>query len=141
MPYDSEFEMHSDHLRVVVTGVRRMGDAAFDAAEVGARIVERCNEAEIFRVLVVLNLSGRLSAVDSYEVVVNSARYGWNHKFRLALVDANKESVDGVRFTETVAVNRWYEVRAFTDEDEALAWLLDGSHRERAMSFPDDTGA
>lgn len=135
--YESEFQFFRDYLRVVVTGVRRSGDAAFDAGAVGREVVDRCNKAGIYRVLVVLNLTGRLSAIDSYEIVVDSGRYGWNHRFRLAFVDANQESVDGVRFTETVAVNRWYEVRAFTDEDEALDWLLDESHGERAMSFPE----
>lgn len=139
MPYDSDFQLLPDHLRVSVTGVRRSGDAAFEAGQIGRKIVQTCEKNGVYRILLVLNLTGRLSAVDSYEMVVDAVGYGWTHRLRMAMVDKNKESVDDVRFTETVAVNRWYEVQAFTDEGKALAWLLDSSHRERAMSFPEES--
>ena len=125
MSYEAEIETHENYIRVHVTGTRRYGDAAVEAGQVGRRIVEHCRNADIYRVLLVLNLSGRLTAVDSLDIVTQSREYGWDFAFKLAFVDTNKDSAEDVRFTETVAVNRSYTVRAFTDEAEALEWLLD----------------
>ena len=125
MSYDAEFETHADYVRIYVTGSRRYGDAAVEAGEVGRKIVEYCRNANIYKVLVVLNLSGRLTAIDSLDIVTQSREYGWDFKFKLAFVDLNQDSADDVQFTETVAVNRSYTVKAFTDEADGLAWLLD----------------
>ncbi len=125
MSYDAEFETHDDYIRIYVTGSRRYGDAAVEAGEVGRRIVEYCRKANIYRVMTVLNLRGRLAAIDSFDIVTQSRDYGWDFKFKLALVDLNRDSAEDVKFTETVAVNRFYRVKAFSDEANALAWLLE----------------
>ncbi|MGB5450407.1 MAG: hypothetical protein WBM80_15895 [Woeseiaceae bacterium] len=126
MPYEIDIQAKQDYVRVHVTGERRYGDAALEASQAGQQIVEYCQKADNYRVLVVLNLGGRLSATDSYEIVESSKEYGWDHAYKLAFVDTNEESIDDVRFTETVAVNRAYSVRAFADEAEAIDWLRDG---------------
>ena len=127
MSYEIDIQAHQDYVRVHVTGERRYGDAALEASQAGQQIVESCRNADNYRVLLVLNLRGRLSATDSYEIVEDSKEYGWNHAYKLAFVDTNRESIEDVRFTETVAVNRAYSVKAFTEEAEAIDWLLDGS--------------
>jgi hypothetical protein len=126
MPYEVDIQAQQDYVRVHVTGERRYGDAALEASQAGQQIVESCRNADNYRVLLVLNLRGRLSATDSYEIVEDAKEYGWDHAYKLAFVDTNRESVDDVRFTETVAVNRAYSVKAFADEAEAIDWLLDG---------------
>lgn len=126
MPYEIDIQPRQDYVRVHVTGERRYGDAALEAGQAGQQIVEYCRNANKYRVLVVLNLRGRLSATDSYEIVESSKDYGWDHAYKLAFVDTNEESIDDVRFTETVAVNRAYSVRVFADEAEAIDWLCDG---------------
>ena len=125
MPYELDIQLHNNYVRAHATGERRYGDAAFEAGQTGQHIVEFCRNAEVYRVLVILDLSGRLSAVDSYEIVDQSKEYGWDHKFRLAFVTTNEDSADDVKFTETIAVNRAYAVKQFADEAEALEWLLD----------------
>ena len=87
MAYDADIRLIEDYVRVEVVGERRLGDAAHDAGEVGKDIVRFCRANDVFRVMVVLRLRGRLSAVDSYEMVVNSKSYGWTHNFRLAFVE------------------------------------------------------
>jgi hypothetical protein len=124
LPYEVDIELRENHVRVYVTGERRTGDAAFEAGQAGRHIVEFCRKAEIYRVLVVLNLSGRLSAIDSYEIVDQSKEYGWDFNYRLAFVATNQESADDVKFTEMIAVNRAYAVKQFGDEAEGLDWLL-----------------
>lgn len=124
MSYKVDLRAEQDYIRAEVSGARILGDAATDAGRVGEQVVQACNEAGIRRVLLILNLSGRLSAIDSYEMVTNAPQYGWKHAFRLAMVDLNEESFDDVRFTETVAVNRSYEMKVFNNEQDALDWLL-----------------
>ena len=125
MPYEVDIELLDNHVRVYVTGERRTGDAAFEAGQAGQHIVEFCRNSEVYRVLVVLNLGGRLSAIDSYEIVDQSKEYGWDFNYRLAFVATNEDSADDVKFTETIAVNRAYSVKQFSDEAEALEWLLE----------------
>jgi hypothetical protein len=122
--YEADIQLRENHVRVHVTGRRRTGDAAFEAGQVGRHIVEFCRKADVFRVLVILDLSGRLSAIDSYEIVSQATEYGWDHNFKLAFVAIDSESADDVKFTETIAVNRAYSVRQFTDKAEAAEWLL-----------------
>jgi hypothetical protein len=124
MPYKVALQVRHDHVRAEVTGNRRLGDAATNAGLAGKQIVELCRNTGIYRVLVVLDLAGRLSALDSYEMVVNSKEYGWSHAFKLAFVEKNGESFDDSLFTETVAVNRSYAVKVFADETDAIEWLL-----------------
>jgi len=125
LPYEVDIQLRENHVRVYVTGERRTGDAAFEAGQAGRQIVEFCRTAEIYRVLVVLNLAGRLSAIDSYEIVDQSKEYGWDFNYRLAFVDTNENSADDVKFTETIAVNRAYAVKQFSYEAEALEWLIE----------------
>ena len=124
MPYKIDFHTNENYVRVHVTGDRRNGDAVVEASRAGCQIVEYCRDVNIYRVLVILNLRGRLSAFDSLEMVTQSREYGWDHGFKLAFVDAKNDSADDVKFTETVAVNRAYSVKAFTDEAKAVDWLI-----------------
>lgn len=124
MPYEIDIQLRENYVRAYATGERKTGDAAFDAGNAGRHIVEFCQKAGVYRVMVVLNLGGRLSAIDSYEIVDQSKDYGWDHNYRLAFVDTNSESADDVKFTETIAVNRAYSVKQFTDEAKAVDWLL-----------------
>ena len=124
MPYEIDIQLHDNYVRVHAKGERRYGDAAFEAGQAGRHIVEFCRNAEVYHVLVVLDLSGRLSAIDSYEIVDQSKEYGWDHNYKLAFVAMNEDSADDVKFTETIAVNRAYSVKQFTDEAKALEWLL-----------------
>lgn len=125
MSYEIEFQTHENYVRVHVRGERRYGDAAVEASEAGSQIVRYCRDANIYRVLVILDLRGQLSAFDSLEMVSQSQEYGWDHSFKLAFVDPNNDPVEDVKFTELIAVNRGYSVKAFDDEAKAVDWLID----------------
>jgi len=124
MPYEANIQAHEDHLRVEVSGDREAGDAVADAGLVGQQIVEACRNSKIDRILLVLKLSGHASAIDIFEIVTGSEKYGWNHDIKAAFVDLNAESIDDVKFAETVAFNRAYRVRVFDNESAARQWLL-----------------
>ena len=124
MPYDVTIQPFDDHIRACVSGTRVPGQAVANADLVGKNLVELCREKRINKVLLVLDLSGRLSAVDAYEIVSSSEQYGWSREIKLAFVDLNSESLEDSYFTETVAVNRAFPMRVFDNEEDALHWLL-----------------
>jgi len=124
MSYDFDIQARQDHIRVEVSGDRTAGDAVADAGLVGRQIVEKFRDSKIDRVLLVLKLSGRASAIDVFKIITESEQYGWSHDIKLAFVDMNAESIDDVKFAETVAFNRAYRVRVFDNEIDARRWLL-----------------
>lgn len=124
MSYQFEVHPNPDFIRVEVSGIRKPGEAAENAHAVGREITSVCRETGIDRILLVVDLSGRLSAIDAFEIVTRSQDYGWSHAFKLAFVDLNAESLADSRFTETVALNRAYRMQVFDNEDDAREWLL-----------------
>ena len=125
MPYDATIHTFDDYIRADVTGTRIPGQAVADADVVGEELVRLCRETGIKKVLLVIELTGRLSSVDAYEIVSSSEEYGWSREFKLAFVNLNADSLEDSYFTETVAVNRAYSMNVFDNEDEAKDWLLD----------------
>jgi hypothetical protein len=124
VPYQSNIEAFPDYIRAEVSGVRVPGEAVADANLVGQEIVRLCRETGLDKVLLVLNLSGRLPVTDAYDIVANSEQYGWSRQMKLAFVDLNKDSLEDSQFIETVAVNRAFPMTVFDNEEDARDWLL-----------------
>jgi hypothetical protein len=124
MPYTADIQAKQDHIRVEVSGDRSAGDAVANADQVGQQVVQECQTSGINQVLLIARLIGHASAIDIFEIVTGSEKYGWKHDIKLAFVDLNSESIDDVRFMETVAFNRAYRVRVFDNEADASQWLL-----------------
>ena len=124
MPYNADIQAKRDHIRVEVSGDRSAGDAVGNAHRVGQQVLKECQAKGISQVLLIARLAGHASAIDIFEIVTGSKRYGWTHDVKLAFVDLNSESIDDVRFMETVAFNRGYRLRVFDNETDALQWLL-----------------
>ena len=124
MGYETHITEYQDYVRVQVCGERSPGHSVANADRVGKMIVEYCQDKGIDRILLVLELVGRLGPLDAIGIVTNSADYGFHHGFKLAFVDLNAESYRDSLFTETVAVNRSYSMKVFDKEQEAREWLL-----------------
>lgn len=125
MPYETEIEVFPDYIRAEVSGTRAPGDSVVNADIVGQELVRLCREKGIEKVLLVLDLSGRLSVTDAYDIVANSEQYGWSRHMKLAFVDLNADSLEDSQFIETVALNRAFPISVFDNEEEARDWLLD----------------
>lgn len=69
-------------------------------------------------------MTGELPAMVGYELASNPEQFGWERAFRIAMVFTHKERYESHLFPETVMVNRYYDMKAFMDEDEAITWLL-----------------
>lgn len=125
MAYQAEIQTHPDHIRVEVSGRRAPGRTVTDAYVIGRRIVEECRKAAIERVLLVSQLTGRIPALDAYEMVTGLEDVGWSRSTKLAFVNLHADSHEDSLFTETVAVNRAYFMKVFDNEEDAREWLLD----------------
>jgi len=88
-------------------------------------ILTACVEHNTKKILVdVRQLEGRLSSIDSYEIYNRHAPKirDLNVITHNAIVDL-EEFGSSYNFLETVAVNRGFNSRVFSDLDEAVKWL------------------
>jgi len=125
MPYETAFEFFDSYARVEISGDRRPGHEVADALHAGRQVSAACKEHGVNKLLVILKMTGRLPATDAHEIYSNPEAFGWSRDIKVALIDENPESMEDNLFSETVAVNRAYNVLVFDNEDEALEWLLD----------------
>jgi hypothetical protein len=128
MPYQTEIEAFESHIRVVVKGERVPGHVAADSSLVMEKTIEAINETGISNCLVILDLAGNLTAMDSFDMVSMSEEVGWQRDYRIALVNLDPESLEDAQFTEIVAGNRAYPLRVFGNEEDAKDWLLSMPH-------------
>ena len=124
MSYEAHMTRFPGYVRVHVRGERAPGHSVANADRVGKMIVDFCKSNDIDRILLVLELEGRLGPLDAVGIVTHAPDYGFHHGLRLAFVDLNAESYKDSLFTETVAKNRSYSMRVFDNEDDARVWLL-----------------
>jgi hypothetical protein len=118
-----EVELRPEHVVLTCAGIFsrseafRVNDEAFDiAAKEGRRNI----------LIDARQVRGRVPTIfDRYEIGVNIAR-SWLEQLprvRLAIL-AHEPMIHPDRFGEIVARNRGADARAFTDEAEAMRWLL-----------------
>lgn len=124
MPYETDIQVHDDHIRIEVTGARHAGQELEDATAVGLGLSELLEQTGIKNVLAVFRMTGRLPPIAAFEIFSKPQDFGWNRDVKLALVDMNEESQRDSHFSETVAVNRAYQMAVFENEEEALNWLM-----------------
>ncbi len=124
MPYEFDIQAHEDHIRVEVSGTRKAGHEVADAVQTGRQISDACREHGVNKLLLIFEMTGRLPAIEAYEIFSDPSAFGWTRDIKVALVDMNPESKEDSLFSETVAVNRAYNARVFEDERDAREWLL-----------------
>ena len=123
MSYESRLQVLEDVIRVDVRGHRSADSTVANAGQIGRDVVEKCRESGIDRILLVLYLSGRFSPLEAFEMVSDAMNYGWSYRFRLAIVNLDAASLDDTHFTETIAVNRCFDMKVFDNEHDGLEWL------------------
>jgi hypothetical protein len=124
MSYNVLMREEQGYLRVEVTGARVPGHEAEDAIEVTTRVADACRGKNIDKVLVIIDLSGHLPTPASYKIASDPERFGWEKRFKLALVDLNQKSRLENYTTVAIAVNQGYDMKIFDNELTAQAWLL-----------------
>jgi hypothetical protein len=117
------FQVHPDYLEVGCAGLYsraetlRIGEVAYDEAA-------RVNRSAIL--VDVRSITGRIpSILDRFEMGVRIAKHylGSDPRIRLAVI-GHEPMIHPERFGELVARNRGADARVFTDEAQALDWLV-----------------
>lgn len=120
MAYDYKIEDKQQYIRVEISGERIPGRAIKDIVPIWAETLDICREKKTNKLLAILKLTGEVTKIGSYNIVTLADRYGWDRQLQVALVEPEKNNL----FTETIAVNRGYQLKIFESEQDALTWLL-----------------
>ena len=121
MSYELKVEERGEVLWVAATGTRSLETVLAMSKD----IMKACAERGFSKVATdVRQLSGKLSAVDSFEVVARHFRAMQNRRVvtQAAIVDL-KEFEARHQFFENLAINRGFNIRIFSQPEQALAWL------------------
>jgi len=108
---------------MVMTLAGEIGRPELDKAFAGA--LAGATEHDAWHLLCdIIDISGGPTLFDVYAVVVALDQLGVHDRFREALLTrSDTDEITNACFWETACVNRGIAARAFTDRDEALAWL------------------
>ena len=123
MSVEYRIENKYGYCRLYVSGEWTRGQEANEAKTIWEELVEVSRQTEIFRLIAVFDIPGCLPTMEAFEIASAPVSSGWNNLWKVALVYPYPERFESNLFSETVAVNRGYNVKAFRDELDALAWL------------------
>jgi len=121
MPYTISTDIRDDHLYVHVTGTRTLQGAQGVVRD----SVEAAREASLDRILIDMrDFQGSLSVGEGWSVINKDLnRYRPHARQKVALLDMPSEQ-DRLRTFELIAANRGFNLRVFSEEAKAIAWLL-----------------
>lgn len=124
MSVEYRIENKYDYCRLYVSGEWTRGQEANEAKKIWEELMEVSKQTDISRVIAVFDIPGSLPTMEAFEIASAPISSGWrNHRWKIALVYPYPERYESNLFSETVAVNRGYNVKAFRNELDALAWL------------------
>ncbi|MFZ5996822.1 MAG: hypothetical protein ACOYW7_04970 [Nitrospirota bacterium] len=119
MNYKIEYKREFNYVSLLFMGVLDMDEAR----ACRDKLHEVLLAYSCTRVLVdTTKVTAKLSIVEEYELT-KELRYELPSSVSIALIVPQEGVTDG-GFIENVAVNRGVRLRAFTEKDEALAWLM-----------------
>jgi hypothetical protein len=124
MSVEYRIEIKHGYCRLYVSGEWTREQEAKEANKIWEEIIEVSRQTEISRLIAVFDIPGRLPIMEAFEIASAPGSSGWrDHRWKIALVYPYPERFESNLFSETVAVNRGYNVKAFRNELDALAWL------------------
>ena len=122
MKAEFSVSFEGDHIKA-----SSVGDKTVEFAErVWSEIAATCDRHSCYRVLGVAESTTPMTPFEGYDHAKLFRNVGISDTHRIAWVELNPDALDTIRFIETVLTNRGFRVRAFSDVDEARAWLFDG---------------
>ena len=74
--------------------------------------------------LAYIEVAGIFPTEAAFEVASDPESWGWERHFKAAMVYTHRERYEN-NFSETVAFNRYINIKGFMDEDEARQWLTE----------------
>ena len=125
MSYKVNFKENVEYLRVEISGTRTRSREVDDAIKVWSQVAEIGKAKNITHILAIIEITGFMPTMASFDIGNLAEKFGWRRSFKLAVVTSDEESRKANLFTETVAVNRGFDVKIFDNEQNAKIWLLD----------------
>ena len=124
MSVEYRIENKYDYCRLYVSGEWTRGQEANEAKKIWEELMEVSKQTEISRVIAVFDIPGSCPQwKPSRSQVLLYPPAGGTIVGRLPWFYPYPERYESNLFSETVAVNRGYNVKAFRNESDALAWL------------------
>jgi hypothetical protein len=101
------------------------GEKSFEfSLKIWPETIKLCRENECYKVLGIATSSKPPSTIDSYKHGDLFHKFKIDGKYKIAWVELNPKSYEGIKFIETVLFNRGVDVKLFADVDKAKTWLL-----------------
>lgn len=122
MDYQLELVKKNDFVVAVLGGVRTPETLMAAAAKTTAY----CREHGYSRLVIdIRNMAGGLDTLETFEIAGHAIpkQTAARNLVRSVILDLT-ENIERIRFFETVAVNRGFNVKVFDDEERATEWLL-----------------
>jgi hypothetical protein len=123
MSYQLKLKKEPAYLFVQVTGIRTLETVL----AAGKEVILACDEQGYNRVLVdVQEMTGELTTFEVYDLGTGDLKeFRRPGQLKMAILDL-EENRSRFRFFETVFHNRGYNLRIFSNMDEAIKWLREG---------------
>ncbi len=125
MSYKLNFQDEDGVLLVEISGERVKEELTSSAKEAWREIVKVALERKLEQILVLSSATGKYPTLNAYQVNSSLAECGVQRHWKVAFVNLDQASFQDVKFSETVAVNRGFNVGIFSNEDTARKWLLE----------------
>ena len=107
--------------------IRTKANGEFDlegTKELFLSVFSKMKDANVSEVIMdVRDASTKMTAFDIYELLSVLDHVGSWSSWKIAIVNRPKDDFDRAKFFELCAQNRGYQVGAFQDFEEAVAWL------------------
>ena len=110
-----------DHVLVFADGEKDMDFVNRLWPEIAAA----CEEHECFNVLGIAKTTKPVEMTDGFMHANRFRELGIDHRYRIAWVELNRDTVDVLKFMETVLMNRGLPGKVFDTEEDARHWLLE----------------
>ena len=121
---DSMMAVEADYVRVDLLSDWTPGNEVAEFIQTYSKATTACRDHSLDKILAVIHVGGAFPVSVAYEVMSDPTVFGWQRNYKGAVVYLDEERFNSNLFTETVAVNRDFAIKAFCEEGEALRWLL-----------------
>ncbi len=124
MAYKLNFQDEDEVLLVEISGEREKKELIQSAKEAWREIAGVSREKKLVKLLVLSRATGKYPALDAFLINSSLAECGVQRVWKIAFVTLDQASFQDVKFAETVAVNRGFNLGVFNNEDSARKWLF-----------------
>ena len=124
MAIELSYNLHTDYLEVRLKGTRSPQLEYEESQILWKRIFGLCMKYGHKKVLVQLDIRGRIPMRARIHYAFTMEEMGWQKQYKVAGVTLNDQVDNDVRIVERFANKVGYEVKVFSNKVVAMDWLL-----------------